>query len=702
MASVWLAQVPAAIPVPVPAQPHSPDPFSPMAFASLPPLPAPPPHGTTITGADTWTGADAATATIGGTVTDSWSGTDTAAVTVQGTVPPAFAAAYSPSGGTATTTAVTAAQSGTGAYDGIALTVRVVTGQAASPAGATASSVAVTTPQLAITPSGSGSWVYGASQLDTATAAFTPAANTAFSANQYWSGDEITFGTFRSSGTTTASTPVTLGATAPAGAAGATGIALLEILANGTLAEDPSTPAPAYTTTAETVSTASFTPPPGSLLVAMVSSDFTGTANQDMTMVVSDSSGLTWTRQVTAAFTAGTGTFQGCTIWTAPVPSSGGGDWTTSTTPKAQTVTAANGNVVLVLGGSAVAATTLGVPSGGPSAWITQQASAAAGHSGGYAWASAIGSSPPEAALTVTTTSLPAATAGAAYSAALAATGGTGAGYAWSVTAGSLPSWAALKASTGVISGTPAAAGTSSFTVTVTDSGGNTATEALSLTANAASSTSPVGPPGTWTLVFDDEFTGTSLNPANWTALQGANINGVTTEASAVSVSGGYLRVGYAGAVNSSPASGYAGPPAGPSLAVGDCVEAMISFPGPSGDTAYNWPSWWASGAPWPAEGEEDIFESYNGTPSALNYHSSSGANNGPFPSGSWCNSFHTYTLVRGATELQVWWDGVLMRTVTRADNGGAQGLIINVGSGNTASTGAVVLVKYVRMWTPG
>ena len=303
--------------------------------------------------------------------------------------------------------------------------------------------------------------------------------------------------------------------------------------------------------------------------------------------------------------------------------------------------------------------------------------------------------------LTITTTSLPAATVGTTYSQALTATGGTGTGYTWTVTSGSLPSWAALNASTGVISGSPAA-GTSNFTVKVTDSGNNTATQALSITASASAAAQPVGPGGSWTLVFEDDFPGTSLNTSNWTALQGANINNLTTQASAISVSGGMLHVGYGGAVNSNPASGYSGPSTGPAVVLGNCIEAKINFPGPSGDTAYNWPAWWADGDNWPNNGEEDIFESYNGTPSAFNYHNSAGASNGPFPSGSWCNSFHTYTLVRGETELQVWWDGVLMRTVTRADDGGAQAMIINVGAGNTASSSAVVLVEYVRMWTPG
>ena len=228
-------------------------------------------------------------------------------------------------------------------------------------------------------------------------------------------------------------------------------------------------------------------------------------------------------------------------------------------------------------------------------------------------------------------------------------------------------------------------------------------------TSTTASSTAPVGPAGAWTLVFEDDFTGTSLNTSNWTAVNDQsqpNNNNVYLNPANVSVSGGYCRLVLSsssqGSMICSNSSSGLGTANGPTVAVGDCCEASINFPGPSGDQAYNWPAWWTSGPSWPAAGEIDIWESYNGTPSALNYHSPSGANNGPFPSGSWCNSFHTYTCVRGSSSMQVWWDGVLERTVTRNDNGGAQAMRVNVGSGNSSSYSAVVLVKYVRMWTPG
>ena len=106
----------------------------------------------------------------------------------------------------------------------------------------------------------------------------------------------------------------------------------------------------------------------------------------------------------------------------------------------------------------------------------------------------------PASTLTVTTASLPAAAVSTAYSTTLAAAGGTGSGYTWAVSAGSLPAGLSLNSSTGVISGTPNAAGTSNFTVQVTDSGSNTATQNLSITASV---------PGTYNLSVSSAGTAT-------------------------------------------------------------------------------------------------------------------------------------------------------------------------------------------------
>jgi hypothetical protein len=157
--------------------------------------------------------------------------------------------------------------------------------------------------------------------------------------------------------------------------------------------------------------------------------------------------------------------------------------------------------------------------------------------------------------------------------------------------------------------------------------------------------------------------------------------------------------------VVSSDVGGYTGPSAAANiLNVGDCCECSMMVPGTSGTSNYNWPAWWAAGADWPANGEEDIMEGDGGAMHALNYHSTTGSFNGPVPSGTYVNAFHTYTLVRGQTTLDVYWDGVLVNSGTRTDAGGGQAIIFAMGSSGNIATGAAgaIHVAYARIWTPG
>jgi len=81
----------------------------------------------------------------------------------------------------------------------------------------------------------------------------------------------------------------------------------------------------------------------------------------------------------------------------------------------------------------------------------------------------------------ITTTSLPNGTKNTSYSQTLSVSGGS-APFTWSVTGS--PSWLSLNVSTGIITGKPTASGTYSFTVKVTDSLGNSATQSLSIKVN--------------------------------------------------------------------------------------------------------------------------------------------------------------------------------------------------------------------------
>jgi hypothetical protein len=214
---------------------------------------------------------------------------------------------------------VTAVQSGD-TLAGMGLTVKVLTGQAASPIGTVASSGTITTPQLAIVPSVAGSWVYGAIYDAGGSTTFTVDANTTFSLNVHDATHAVEYGTFRSTAVTTTSSTV-YGATAPTNSASLIGLAMVEIKKGvGSLVEDASSPTPSSTTTATTITSGSFTPPAGALLVAQVSADTAGSGTLAMTTNVTDTSGLTWTRQSFGNQVVGGFTYACASVWTALVP----------------------------------------------------------------------------------------------------------------------------------------------------------------------------------------------------------------------------------------------------------------------------------------------------------------------------------------------------------------------------------------------
>ena len=186
---------------------------------------------------------------------------------------------------------------------------------------------------------------------------------------------------------------------------------------------------------------------------------------------------------------------------------------------------------------------TTGVISGTPTVAGTSSFTVLVTDTGGQAATQALSIliNPPSP--TITTTSLPDGTVGQAYTQPVHATGGTGA-LTWSINVGTPPPGLSLDPTTGVISGTPTVAGTSSFTVLVTDTAAQTATQALSILIN------PPSPPtitttslpggtvgqayneglqatgGTGTLVWS--LSGGSL-PANLTLSSAGTISGTPT-----------------------------------------------------------------------------------------------------------------------------------------------------------------------------
>jgi hypothetical protein len=200
---------------------------------------------------------------------------------------------------------VTAVEHGTIAA-GMAIVLKVLTGAAVLQPGAV-NSAASATPNLSITPNNNNSLIYGSVLGLTGT--YT--ANGSTTSSQNVTGSGLRYLQCRSTSMTTAGVAQTIGYT------GATSISmcLCEINAAGTLVEDASSPAPTGYVGLTTETTASFSPPPGSLLVLMVA---TNGGSGVVSLTVSDTSGLglIWAQQVSQAG-IGNG-YSG--IWTARVP----------------------------------------------------------------------------------------------------------------------------------------------------------------------------------------------------------------------------------------------------------------------------------------------------------------------------------------------------------------------------------------------
>ena len=220
----------------------------------------------------------------------------------------------------------------------------------------------------------------------------------------------------------------------------------------------------------------------------------------------------------------------------------------------------------------------------------------------------------------------------------------------------------------------------------------------------------PNGPTGNFTLVFNDEFIGTSLNSTYWSNswFDGGRQNGVSTSADNVSVGGGYLTLRLSSStvgasVNTNPSDHYEGNSAKTGFQfITGVVEARINFPG-NGTSLFNWPAFWTTGQSWPADGENDIAEVLGPGQVTVNYHSNSGSHNQGAIPGYWGGKFHTYTLERLTTKSNVYYDGVLVKSYASDDTGNAEYIVINLGAGSgPLATGEAsqVVVDYVRAWT--
>lgn len=255
--------------------------------------------------------------------------------------------------------------------------------------------------------------------------------------------------------------------------------------------------------------------------------------------------------------------------------------------------------------------------------------------------------------------------------------------------------------------------------ITITDDNGNTGQAEINLTP----AKQPLGPDGTWELIFEDRFDN-GLN--RWHIQDGREMNGVTSTAGNVTIinqaENPHLQLTLSeeddgqtyGAVIST-AIDYNPDSDGYWMERGHVVEALIYAPG-NANGFHNWGAFWTSGPDWPASGENDIFE--YGPNASINYHGVQDigdidtepyTNNGqPTPPDGWANRWIRATLHRTPEGLsQYYLDGVLMRTIDTTDHeyvSAKQAILFALGdNGENTLTGpdGALLIDWVRAYKP-
>jgi beta-glucanase (GH16 family) len=201
--------------------------------------------------------------------------------------------------------------------------------------------------------------------------------------------------------------------------------------------------------------------------------------------------------------------------------------------------------------------------------------------------------------------------------------------------------------------------------------------------AGSTGSSVPVPIDSSYQLVFDDEFSGTSINPANWYIISGNAGDGTISEAANVSVSGGQLHLA------DTDLTGYSQPYQGgmvSSTAVitpNAYVEALMRpSPNPLANDAGLWQTFFLYGTSQPTT-EMDVTEwlASQSPPSYATYHDWLHGNwNQQTACAASANQYHVFSVWWTTTVTNFYVDGVLCQSVT-PDVTSSAGQVINIQS---------------------
>jgi beta-glucanase (GH16 family) len=227
----------------------------------------------------------------------------------------------------------------------------------------------------------------------------------------------------------------------------------------------------------------------------------------------------------------------------------------------------------------------------------------------------------------------------------------------------------------------------------------------------AGGSGAPVGAPGTWHSIFDDEFNGTTLDTSKWST--GWLSPGITApvnsselecyDPSQVTVANGELDLSL---ISKSEACGGGSHPYASGMVNTNgkfsytygYLEARVWLPG-SGAIS-DWPAVWTDGQSWPADGELDVMEGLSGQ-ACWHFHDPQGGP-GNCSKASYTGGWHTFGADWEPGTVTYYYDGAAVGTINSGITSSPMYLILNLGAdhGNSGPLQpATMRVDYVRVW---
>lgn len=214
--------------------------------------------------------------------------------------------------------------------------------------------------------------------------------------------------------------------------------------------------------------------------------------------------------------------------------------------------------------------------------------------------------------------------------------------------------------------------------------------------AVASSAAEPLGIPGSWNLVFDDEFDGATLG-SDWAPYwfrDGSTQNGTVMSSSNVSVSNGDLDLALTSSsgalVSTNPSGG------GRFQFTYGVLEARIYLPG-TGEEVDNWPAFWSDGQDWPADGEIDVMEGLRGATSC-HFHFPGGGPSGGCPNVG--SGWHVFAADWQPGSITYYYDGSEAGVVATGVTSAPMYLVLeNAATPGRSTVPSTVEVDYVRVW---